>query len=79
MPMTKGEGIYPLGKRVKYRTLRGTVLAYIIGPYRAVMAYKVRLDVGGVNVSGTKFQFAPVKRLSRFSGKVSRRNHRHRP
>lgn len=49
-----------VGQRVKYRSLRGTVLSISILPLK-VKSYEVKLD-NGVFASGTDKQLSPVYR-----------------
>ena len=52
---------FKTGQRIKYRSIRGTILATFKMVPTKPINYLVRLD-NGANVMGTKHQFTPARR-----------------
>jgi hypothetical protein len=53
-----------VGKRIKFREIRGTITAMIPASQGYAKAYEVRLD-NGAGVVGSKYQFEVVRRVSK--------------
>ena len=55
-----------VGKRIKFREIRGTITALIPASLGYAKAYEARLD-NGVGVVGSRYQFEPIVKVRRQS------------